>query len=199
MATVNKTWTFDSNAENYILSLNGGAGTATVTWDASQYLKFTYTHTATAEDFVVNSQTSGGPTWETWGVPAGSTVTSIEITNVNVGTGNNGDRGLTEGSVSLSVLDTLDTAVSNNLLNYILPVIDGTTYQYDNLYGAGGTGPQNVISGKQASNTVVKVEISFTYLTDGSVSTNLINLIDDISLDINYDPPATGTKYYLIT
>lgn len=201
MATVQKIWTFASTAENFTLLSEDGGGTGTVTYDAGfTALKFTYTHTATAEDVNFISRLSAAESWETWGVPAGGVVTSVELADLSIATETNGDRGLDSATLLVDILNSAGTVnVANILPSYLLPTIDGSTYQYDTFYGTGAQGAQSIGSSYQASNTNLLVKFEMLYSINGSVATNLSNLFINLTLDINYTPPASNTKYYLIT
>jgi len=200
MATVTKTWTFASTAENFTLYSETGGGVGTVSYDAGYTaLKFDYSNAATAEDFNIVSRLSATQTWETWGVPAGATVTSVELTNVSIATANNADRDLDTANFGVRIINSAGTViVANVLASYILPVIDGTTYQYDSFYSTAGDGQQLINATYQASNTNLLVELDMNYITLGNNNSILTNLFIDLTLNINYDV-VSSTKYYLIT
>lgn len=200
MATVQKIWTFNSDQENFGLISNTGGGSGDVQWDSGEFLRFSYSHTATAEDLNIVAQLESSESWLDWGVPTGSTVTSIELTNVEFATETDGDGGLDTGLVTIRLLNNTGAVqIASLLSNYSLPVVDGNFVQYDNFYGTGGDGQQSVGASYQSPSTGLIVEIDFNYITTGSRATNLANWVDNITIDINYDPPASNTKYYLIT
>lgn len=202
MASVFKSWTFDTDTQNFSLESNTGGGTDTVSWDGNNAaLKNLYTNTAAAEDFSVIISISPEESWETWGVPAGSTVTSIELGNIDIatdGTNPGGDVDLAGAILNVYLYDGANL-VATLLGNYSLPVIDNSTYFYDTFYGTGSGGQQSVGGSYQSSTTTFTVKLEFLFTTSGGTDSNLSNFIDTIDLNINYDPPAATTKYYLIT
>lgn len=202
MATVNKTWTFDSNAESFILADQGGDGTGTLIWDNNQYLKYTYTNTIAAiEDFNATIALSAEASWESLGVPAGVTVTSVTLQNIEIATDSSnpgGDRDLDSATLSVTLTDGT-SSVATLLASYALPIIDGNSYTYDTFYGAGGDGQQSVPVGHRTSTTTVKLNININYITLGNLTANLVNWIDTISLDIGYDPLPVTRKYYIVS
>lgn len=201
MATVFKSFTFDTTTQNFSLESEDGAGTATVSWDSNNAaLKSLYTNTATTEDFSVIISLSPEESWETWGVPNGATVTSIELTNVDIatdGTNPGGDVDLNTASLNVYLYDGVNL-VATLLTGYSLPVIDNSTYFYDIFYGTGSGGQQSVGGSYQSSTTTLTIKLEFLFSTLGNTNANLSNFIDTIDLNINYDQAVT-TKYYLIT
>lgn len=199
MASVFKSWTFDTTTQNFSLESETGAGTATVSWDSNNAaLKNLYTNNTAAESFSVLISISPEESWETWGVPAGATVTSIELANVDIatdGTNPGGDVDLSTAAINIYLYDGVNL-VATLLSNYAIPVIDNTTYFYDTFYGTGSGGQQSVGASYQASTTTLTIKLEFLFETLGNTNANLSNFIDTIDLNINYD---VGTKYYLIT
>ena len=204
MATVSKYWTFDSNAETFILADQGGDGTGTLVWDSNQYLKYTYTNaTAAVEDFNATIALSAEASWESLGVPAGATVTSVTLQNIDIatdGTNPGGNVDLDTATLSITLTDGA-SSVATLLASYALPVIDEMSYFYDTFYGTAGDGQQTVPVGHRTSTTTVKLNLNINYITLGNTTANLVNWIDTIQLDIGYDPvvsPIT-TRYYVIS
>lgn len=198
MATAIKTWTFDTTTENFSLESETGVGTATVSWDSNAYLKSLYTNNTAAEDLNVVISLSAEASWESLGVPAGATVTSVEIANIDIatdGTNPGGDVDLAGATLNVYLYDGANL-INTLISNYSLPVIDNSTYFYDTFYGTGTGGQQSVGASYQSSTTTVNLKLDFNYLTSGNTNANLSNFIDTIDLNINYD---VGTKYYLIT
>jgi hypothetical protein len=206
MATVTKTWAFDTNTESFILSDQGGNGTGSLTWDNNGYLKYLYTNASPAvEDFNATLSLSAEVSWESLGVPVSATVTSIELTNIDIatdGTNPGGNVDLDAALIaSITVTDGVST-VATVLSNYTLPTIDEANYFFDTFYGTGGNGVQSVGTNHRASNTTVKLNIILNYITLGNTTANLSNFFDTISLNINYDPPPSSgptRRYYIIT
>lgn len=202
MATVSKSWTFDTNAETFILADQGGDGTGTLIWDSNQYLKYTYTNAnAAIEDFNATIALSAEASWESLGVPAGATVTSITLQNIEIATDSanpGGDRDLDSATLNVTLTDGT-SSVATLLASYALPIIDGNTYTYDTFYGTAGDGQQSVPVGHRTSTTTVKLNININYITLGNLTANLVNWIDTIQLDIGYDPVPVSTRYYVIS
>lgn len=201
MATISKFWTFDTNQETFILSDQGGTGTGTLIWDSNAYLKYTYTNTAAAEDFNATISLSAEASWESLGVPAGATVTSVTLQNIDIatdGTNPGGDVDLDTATLSVTITDGA-SSVATLLANYALPIIDNTSYFYDTFYGTAGDGQQSVPVGHRTSTTTVKLNLNFNYITLGNSNSNLVNWIDAIQLDIGYDPVPVSTRYYVIS
>lgn len=203
MATVQKTWSFDTTVESFTLESETGAGTGSVTWDSNNAsLKLLYTrNTATAEDFDFIISLSTEASWESLGVPAGGTVTSVGLANIDIATdGANpgGDRDLTSAELNMFIYDGA-TQVAQVLTVYTLPTIDNTTYFYDTFYGTAGDSNVAVGASHQASTTTVNLKLIFSFSSAGSLTANFSNFIDNITLDINYTPAATGRRHFLIT
>lgn len=203
MATVQKTWSFDTTVESFTLESETGAGTGSVTWDSNNAtLQLLYTrNTATAEDFDFIISLSAEASWESLGVPAGGTVTSVGLANIDIatdGTNPGGDRDLTSAELNMFIFDGA-TQVAQVLTVYTLPTIDNTTYFYDTFYGTAGDSNVAVGASHQASTTTVNLKLVFSFSSAGLLTANFSNFIDNITLDINYTPAATGTRYFLIT
>lgn len=205
MATISKYWTFDSDAETFILADQGGDGTGTLIWDNNQYLKYTYTNSnAAIEDFNATISLSAEASWESLGVPAGATVTGVSLAYIEIatdGTNPGGDIDLDSANLNVTLTDGI-SSVATLLASYALPIIDGNSYTYDTFYGTGGDGQQSVPVGHRTSTTTVKLNINLNYITLGNFTANLVNWIDTIQLDIDYDePPApeSTTRYYIIS
>lgn len=203
MATVTKEWFFNSNVESFILTDQGGDGTGSLTWDSNGYLKYLYTNASPAiEDFNATLSLSAEVSWESLGVPVSATVTSVELTNIDIATdganpGGNVDLD-TALVASITITDGAST-VATLLSNYTLPTIDETSYFFDTFYGTGGGGVQTVGVGHRTSNTTVKLNIILNYITLGNSTANLSNFFDTISLNINYDPLPSTRRYYIIS
>lgn len=202
MASVFKSWTFDTDTQNFSLESCDGAGTATVSWDDNNAsLKSLYTNNTVGEEFSLVISLSPEESWQTWGVPVGSTVTSIELANVDIATdGANpgGDVDLGGATLNIYLYDGANL-VATLLTGYSLPVIDNSTYFYDTFYGTGSGGQQSVGGSYQSPSTTLTVKLEFLFTTNGGTDANLSNFIDTLDLYINYNPPAPTTKYYLIT
>ncbi len=198
MATVNKTFSFSVDLEDFSLFSAGGGGIGDVTYDGG--LLISYSNATTAEDFnIVARLPTGTYNWESWGVPANSTVTSIELADVGIATQNNGDGDLDTAFFYVRVYNgNASVLLATPLNGYQLPIIDGGTYFYDNFYGTGSQGTVN-LSTSQTSNSTAVIELDMNYITLGNRGSDLRNQILDLSLNINYDPPASSTRYFLIT
>ncbi len=207
MATVTKSWFFDTDVESFILSDQGGDGTGSLTWnDSNACLNYLYTNSnAAIEDFNATLSLSAEVSWESLGVPISATVTSVELTNIDIatdGTNPGGNIDLDTALVaSITITDGVST-VATLLSNYTIPTIDESSYFFDTFYGTAGDGVQSVGVGHRASNTTVKLNITLNYITQGTTTANLSNFFDTVSLNINYDPapePAPSTRYYIIS
>ena len=78
MSTVDKTWTFTSDTEGLA---DVGDSAISVAWDSTPHaLEFTGGVSGTTERA---RRASTGETWETWGVPAGATVTGVQVVSWN--------------------------------------------------------------------------------------------------------------------
>jgi hypothetical protein len=199
MATVNKTFSFSTTLEDFSLFSAGGNGTGDVTFDTGLLISYANPASEVEDLNVVARLPTATYTWENWGVPVNSTVTSIQLADVSIATQNTGDRDLDTATFYVRVYNgNASVLLATPLNGYALPVIDGTTYQYDTFYGAG---PQTAVnlSTSQASSSTALIELDMNYITLGGNNSDLRNIIIDLSLDINYDPPASATKYYFIT
>lgn len=179
VATVTKTWTFTSDAEGLA---DVGDSAITFAKDAGDpSVHFTGAASGTQER---GRRASTGETWETWGVPAGATVTSVQVLSWQ------SRRWAAPASqtptISMRVLDSAAASVhaAGDLVSTNLGT--GTDTGWVN-QGAGTS--RNVDSGKQASNTDVRLEIEL----DVSLASSTWDVgVDTIALQITYSggPPT---------
>jgi hypothetical protein len=124
---------------------------------------------------------SSGETWETWGVPAGATVTGVELVTYDRAITNTGGR-VTD---SLVEVDILNSAGSASVLSGVL--LSNTNRTTGSTAGATGAGSRSVSGGSQASNTVVRLQF-FNQLSSNSSSVTWSYSLDNLLLRITYTP-----------
>lgn len=191
MATVVKTWSFASDTEGLADAGNSGLFFEFESADgspASGCAAFrSATKGATLTEFGRKSTT--GDSWETWGVPAGATVTSIQITSwrrkmaasTKFSSGNIKARVIGSGGGSVhSVGDLIDWAMANEA-NWTTDTVESS---------------RAVDAGSQASTTDVRLELEGTITTSGGGGgANVEERLDEIELTITYTEsnPVTVT------
>lgn len=183
MPSVTKTWTFASGAEGL-----ADAGNSAVTFAAqagdgnpADSVKFTQgTKSVTHTEFARRATT--GETWETWGVPAGATVTDVQVTAWSERLVSNTK--LSSHSIKARIIDSGGASV--HAAGDLLDVALGTTT--DASWQAGAAGTQRAVdSAKQASTTDVRLELEYGVTTSGGGgSANVDQRFDQIELTITY-------------
>jgi hypothetical protein len=187
MATVAKTWDFTADAMG--LADSGSDANLAFAWDATdRAVKFTCTaKSVTATELARRATT--GETWETWGVPAGATVTGLQVTGWAKKLVSNTK--LSSHTLVVSVVDpagALVHAAAGDLLSTTLP----TTVDVG--YVAQAAGPVVAVDAAyQASNTDVRLGLSYSVTTSGGGgSASVDQRFDAITLEIAYTPPGGG-------
>ena len=184
MATVTKTFTFGSDAEGWAVS--GGTADTTLGWSS------TGGNTGGClSSRIFGRNKSADPhwyylgTWEDMGVPAGATVTHIQLLGFdwscsewNVG-GNTTQ--IRVAALYDSAGTTLITALSTSE-----PTVSGTT-SYANISGA----QQAVGASYQAANTQVQLWADLYLRTANNASAAVTLLMDNFSVEITYTTPGT--------
>lgn len=184
MATVVKTWVFAADAEG--LADQGAAASLLAQWIASDgnppgSLEFLYTGGAGAQTLTERARRSStGQTWETWGVPPGSTVTDVQVTAWDYlvwdATANTSMR------TRFRILDSAGTTV-----HAAGELVDDTNLRANDS-GTPHAGPvgtsRAVDAGKQASNTDVRLEVEHGFASSGTPGHDYE--VDNIQLTITY-------------
>ncbi len=185
MATVTKTWNFASDAEGFVDV--GDTGKIAFEYDSSTgypssgSVRFNQTFNGSSSE---RARTGTGVTWETWGVPAGSTVTSANITFYAK---KNMSSGFTSVTFKARILNSSDTTV-HSAGDIYSATISATTW------GALYTGTsRNIDSSYQASSTNVKMEIAVDPITTTTALSRYLN-IDTIVLTITYTTSSATAK-----
>lgn len=186
MGYIQKMWTFDTTSEG--LADVGNSAVITGVWDATGNGGGAFDISATSNGSESFRRAATGETWETWGVPPGLTVTSVEILSADShrwtagsGTQRFRMRLVDSAATSLVAADLFDNSPATGATDSA-----GVWVPY---YGAGA---KAVNAGKQASTTDVRLEIQF----DPSVAVSYDVSWDNIQLQINFsDPVAVPTKY----
>jgi hypothetical protein len=173
MATVTKTWVFASDAEGI-----EGTNTSWLSSDGDPNngcLKYIGGGSAR-----VAYKTSTSDTWETWGVPAGATVTAVQVTAWKRKTPT---RSRYSGQFYLYLADSSLSVITTLLgLQIMAAVLSSWTAQT-----AGAS--QNITESYQASNTSVR--LYFCWPFGGETDTGEVRL-DSIELTITYTEGGGG-------
>lgn len=184
MATVTKTWSFTSDAEGL-----ADVGDSAITFQkdpGDPSVHFAGDNSGTTER---GRRASTGETWETWGVPAGATVTDISVTDYSTR-----KWAVVAGqspTLKIRVVDSSGASVhsAGDLVNQNLG-----TGQDGSWVPQSGTS-RAVDSGKQASTTDVRLEIQMDF---SSASANWDVGVDEISIQITYTggptPPTDSDR-----
>jgi len=186
MPTVTRTWTFATTTEG----LADAGNSSTLTFSASgsgnpaSSIQFASTTGNESTTEYARAASSQGFTWETWGVPAGATVTQLRISNWDKRL-QQANR-LTSWRIRFRVIDSAGvsvTAGNGDPGDYTPSITANTSWSTDN----GGASPLvNVVSGRQASTTDVRLEIQVDIVMGTGTSPNFQLLIDNIDLEITY-------------
>ena len=196
MATVVKTWSFASDAEGLADAAVSAVAFAFQSGDSASgsggSVGFTLTQKGqTLAERALRSAT--GESWETWGVPAGAIVDSVQITAwsercaANAKLSSHNIRARLVGSGGASVHS------AGELLDVALGITTDATWQ------AGAAGSSRAVdAGSQASNTDVRLELEYDVTTSGgggSASTD--QRFDEIELTITYTAASQDRRGHL--
>ena len=199
-ATVVKTWNFASTTEGLADAGNSATlsfAAETSTGNPTNSVKFSYnTKNASATEYARNAST--GETWETWGVPAGATVTSIQFTAWSEYT-DPSTLGPTVNNFSARIIDSGGTSVTSGAGDPIPTTAMGTGDTAWNVQSAGSS--RSVDAGKQASTTDVRLELQQDVTTSGPLGI-LLQEYDTFELTITYTSGAAGatkSRHRIIT
>ena len=188
MATVTKSWTWNSDLESWVATVGG-----LVTLERST----TYYHSASGALYGYDNSSSPGEgsfdwkpgasstdgTWETFGVPAGGTVTAVEVSTVRTQGGLGGWTRVTYCRLDLEL--TCDGNTHD--LFYREAADDGSWLEHTQASKNGATMAQ--VSGlSYASNETVALKLKFQM--DGGVgSSRFIDVgVDNLSILVTYTP-----------
>lgn len=185
MATVTKTWSFPTDAMGLVKTT--GSASITFAWvSADQAIQFSTASRNFSGNAAVATPDSTD-TWETWGVPAGSTVTGIRLAGWKSRLAAN--VGLTSATLQFEVVDSFGTSLTNPTLYTATLATTPTATTYT----AGPAGSlQSVTATFQPSNSYVRLQLFYTEATGTAQSPNVKYLFDDIAYEITYTPPAGG-------
>ncbi len=187
MATVVKTFTWDASVESWVFT-SGGKGVSdynTSNGDPSNGCLGAYTLGRNNTDtsfWRLSSQT-----WEGLGVPAGATVTNVQVTDIR-------------NYIGLTHFNTIDS--SGILFTIKEPtggttIIDGVAYTrtgiltQDTAWVAGSGTQRGVLSGYQASNTPIQLELEYQLDVGNNGSAALSIHADYLQLTITYTTSST--------
>lgn len=193
MPTVTKTFTFASGTEGLLDLGISGVTFAHVAGDGNPSGSIQFTQaTKLVTQSEIGARNTTGETWETWGVPAGSTVTSVQITAWQERLAANTK--LSSHSVQMQVMGSDSaSALAGDLINTSLGTTTDATWQA----GAAGSS-QAVNTNRQASTTDVRLYITYSVTTSGGGgSANVDQRFDQIELTITYTaagPSAVGKE-----
>ena len=191
MPTVSKTFNFSVGTDQ--LADAGNAAGITVTSIADPATKFAMTaKAATQTEFARRATT--GQTWESWGVPTGSVVTSVRITSWSEQVFANTK--LSSHSIKVRLINSGNTSiVASDLVSYTPAT---TTYPY-NTWGPEAS--QTINSGNQDSTTDVRLEMEYTCTTTGGGGGASVDYrMGNITLEITYSTaPTVNNKVYIIS
>jgi hypothetical protein len=185
MATTTHTLAFTADAEG----LTDQGGTADITWEFSTYSRFV-SSTSDMIESVETARNTTGETWEDWGVPAGGTVTAVQITDFEVDIVNSSNR-VTANTTYLRLVDDGGTAIHTGDLH-----TDTTTS------GAGGWAThsagtqQSVTASYQESTQLVSLYLTQT-LDSGSQAVGWEWRLRNVDFTITYTP--SGKRFVHVT
>ena len=186
-----KTWVFASDTEgladagnhaNVSFAHEAGDGNPS---GAAEFSTSTKALSA-ATEFARKAST--GDTWETWGVPAGATVTQVQVTAWDEKLTANTK--LTSHTLKARVIGSGGGTVHS--AGDLLDVAMGTTVDASWQAGAAGTA-RAVDAGSQAASTDVRLELQWVVTTSGGGgSADVQQDLDNIELTITYTPGGGG-------
>lgn len=191
MATVDKTWVFLADLEGLADVGDSSLGIANdAAGNPGGSLEFTEAGTYTATHGERARRASTGETWQTWGVPAGATVTNVQIISFDYRPWTVSS--VTSWTVKARILDSAAASVhsAGDLLNQSLTLSTGAWLS------AGAGTSRAVDAGKQASTTDVRMEIEAIIVNAGGsadVGT------DNFLLRMTYTPAASGVSRPVVT
>jgi hypothetical protein len=188
MATVTKTWSFTTDAMG--LAASAGSTSISFGWvSADQAIQFTSALKNLASAFRVAVRATTGETWETWGVPSGATVTTVQATAWNKRLAAN--TGLTAAQIQADLVasdGSLVYGAAGNLILTTLPTTPTAT-----AYSAGAAGASLPISvAYQASTTDVRLQLRYTVSSGNTNNPSVDYRFDEIAVQITYTPPTGG-------
>lgn len=181
MPTVDKTWVFASDNEGLA---DVGVGAWTINHDTAgnpggslefgaDALNGTFTEKA--------RRPSTGETWETWGVPAGATVTDVQVISWEYRTY---AITVTSYAFTMRILDSAAVSVHS------AGDLASLTLTLNGVWNAVGAGTSRAVdAGKQASTTDVRLEVEGTVVTGGAKNPDVG--IDNVLLRITYTAGST--------
>lgn len=189
MATVTKTWSFASD----VMGMTAiGSSSIPFGWvnDGNPAGAVKFTSTLKAQTNVNQTAEVLNPTdtWETWGVPAGATVTSLAITAWQSRLVANSR--LSAANFQVNVINFSGTPVhtAGPLISATLPITPTAT-----TYSAGAAGSAVAVDATyQPSSTPVSLQLSYTETTTNQTGVSVDYRFDEITLAITYTPPSGG-------
>jgi hypothetical protein len=187
VATVVKTWVFAADSEGLVDV--GDSTTLAATWSSADgnpagSLEWqTFSGSTTSER---SRRSSTGQTWQTWGVPAGATVTSVQVTAWDYLVWSMS--GVSAIRLRFRIVDTSGATVhsAGELVD------DTTTHSADGgTVHAGAVGTSRAVdAGSQAAATDVRFEIEFNVTASGTPNVDYEQ--DNIQLTITYTVGGGG-------
>ena len=192
MATAVKTWVFASDAEGLVDA--GNSASLGFAYEGSDgngagCVKFTQSMQNAGDQTEYARRAATGETWEDWGVPAGATVTQVQITGWDERLVSNNK--LSNHSLDVRVINSGGTTVhsAGDLLGVSLGTGTDSTWQ------SGGAGTQRAVDASyQASDTDVRLMLIYQCDINTGAGSDVDQRFDNIELTIVYT--AGGTTYY---
>ena len=181
MATVVKSWVFLSNAEGLAdvglsgvnFNWSGAIGSPAV---GAVY----FSNLGGGPSGTEKARTGAGVTWETWGVPAGSTVTSVQVAEIRFYRNYVVD---TSTTFKVRIVNSSDTTVHS--AGDLTSLVDHSTLDWST-FTNGAT--RNVDASYQASTTAVKLELECILSTANNDDYGM----DTLSITITYTEGGGG-------
>jgi hypothetical protein len=175
-----KTWsTWDNSVPGENLADGGDTGFCTYARDATDgAAKFTMLGPTSNNEFATPAATN--ETWETWGIPAGKTVTSVQLVSWKKKlVANTGLSSLTYQLTIVSGTNHNNRATDSTMM----PAVTDPLTQ-DSSYVAQSAGAEVAVSaGYQASNTPIKLKIIVGFTNSGN------------GADVRFDDVAVQIKF----
>lgn len=189
MPTVTRTWAFASDAEGLADAGVSGVVFGFLGTDGNPSGCVRFTQANKAQNVTERAlRASTGQTWESWGVPAGATVTQVQVTAWSEKLVANTK--LTSHTISARIVGAGGASV-HSAGDLLAAVALGTTVDASWQAGAAGTA-RAVDSGSQASGTDVRLELEYAVVTSGGGgSASVDQRFDQVQLTITYSdaPP----------
>jgi len=190
--SLTKTWsTWNSGVVGENLVDGGQSSQIVYSRDATDSAaKFVNTYASAGTNGEIAREVTGD-TWEAWGVPAGATVTSVQLTGWAKKQVAN--TALTSQSWGISIVNSSGTKIHGSTSNLVTSGTLPTTIDAGYVSGAAGS-TVAVDSAYQASTTVVRLQLTVTQTTTASASADV--RFNDVAILIMYTVPTTNNNVW---